>query len=219
MSILSVSTHPPSISTTNKIVTRGLEIARSACRCNTTPMSCLRVVIQPGKHSESKSFSVRVMSVNTERLNEWNLSLFGQPRHPELDSHANMKQVKCKFLNVDFDTLENKDIFIQRFQGASQLRDTAAATVYKIQKRTQYLAENTAQIHHRRSSNSSSISNSPRPSTSSASSSAPTSHHTRASSSSTLSSAPTIRPLSSASSMHLTGRFSEPYGVPAPRLG
>lgn len=200
-------------------MTRGLEIDQSACRCHTTPDSCLRVVIQPGKSSNSKSFSVRVMSVNTDQSSDWNLSIFGQPRHPELDSQKNIERIKCKFLSVDFDTLENKNTFIQRVQGVCKLRDNAAATVDQIRKRTQSLAENTAQLQHRRSSNSSSISNSSRPSISSASSSALASPNSRASSSTTSSHAPTIRPLSSASSMHLSDRFSEPYGSPPPRSG
>ena len=127
-----------------KIVTRGMEITPSACRCNTAPNECPRVVLQT-----AKAFPVREMSVNTDQLSDWNLSLFGHPRHPQLDTDNRVRLIKCKFLNIEFDSILEKDTFILRFKKAIKLRDDAAAAINRLRRRAQELAEDTRRIDDR----------------------------------------------------------------------
>jgi hypothetical protein len=72
------------------------------------------------------------MSVKKENLSAWNLTIFAQPRHPMFENRKVVQQLNCNFLNLDFNTVAEKDQFAKKFKMALNLRDDAAMDFDKI---------------------------------------------------------------------------------------
>jgi len=126
----------------------GLQIVPSACNCSTTPQTCRVTVIKrlTGSGSELPFTVRRLLVKGEENINSWNLSLFGQPRHPDFYNRKVLEEMSCKFLNLDFTTFEDKRTFDLKFNKALDLRDTAENQFRAICNRTQFLADRPRQV-------------------------------------------------------------------------
>jgi hypothetical protein len=91
-------------------------------------------------------FTVRRLLVKEENINSWNLSLFAQPRHPDFYNRNVLEEMSCKFLNLDFATLEDKRTFDLKFNNALDLRDKAENQFRAICNMTQFLADRPRQV-------------------------------------------------------------------------
>lgn len=70
-------------------------------------------------------FKVRKMSVKANCLNDWNLALFGQPRHPMFYDKKVLPRVECNYLALDFATVEDRQKFTKYFKNALRKRNKA----------------------------------------------------------------------------------------------
>lgn len=117
----------------------GLYINDKACDCSNEQKRCKRIVIEKRKSRGSEiPFQVRKMQQN---LSAWNLSIFSQPRHPMFENRKIVQSIDCKFLNLDFDTMEDRIEFATKFKKALQLRDKAENEFRAIINRTSFLSE------------------------------------------------------------------------------
>jgi hypothetical protein len=127
----------------NLIVDFGLQIVPASCQCNRNPQSCHRSVIEKRRNGSSElPFLVRRMSAETEQLSDWNLTVFGQPRHPMFHTSKNIQQMeKCKYLNLDFNSVEDKLEFVTKFNKAIKLRDQAENEFQDILRTSEFFGE------------------------------------------------------------------------------
>jgi hypothetical protein len=77
----------------------------------------------------------------TQTLSHWNLSVFAHPRHPQFDNRKIVHSFDCKFLNLDFDSVVEREEFTRKFNKALELRDAAEKEFRKICNRTSFLSE------------------------------------------------------------------------------
>jgi hypothetical protein len=126
----------------------GLQIVPSACNCSTTPQTCRVTVLKrlTGNGSELPFTVRRLLVKGEENINSWNLSLFAQPRHPDFYDRKVLEEMSCKFLNLDFATLEDKRTFDLKFNKALDLRDTAENKFRAICNNWQFLADKPRQV-------------------------------------------------------------------------
>ncbi|KAG0651288.1 hypothetical protein D0Z07_1586 [Hyphodiscus hymeniophilus] len=119
----------------------GLQIVQNSCACKSNPTRCRRSVIRRLVGRSSETFQVRKFSTPLADLNSWNLSMFSYPRHPDFDSSRNMQVIKSKYLNLDFDTVEDRKEFGMKLNMALVLWDMAEDKFQKRLLRGQYLSD------------------------------------------------------------------------------
>jgi hypothetical protein len=116
-----------------------MQIIPTACDCNKNSKTCRRIVIEKRKPKGSDTpFQVRRM---TQNLSAWNLSVFAYPRHPHFDDRKIVQSFDCKFLNLDFDSVADREEFTRKFNKAIELRDAAETEFRRICNRTAFLSE------------------------------------------------------------------------------
>jgi hypothetical protein len=121
-----------------------MQIIPTACDCNKKSKTCRRIVIEKRKSKGSDTpFQVRRM---TQTLSQWNLSVFAHPRHPHFDNRKIVHSFDCKFLNLDFDTVVEREEFALKFNRALELRDAAEKEFRRICNRTSFLSEKLGEI-------------------------------------------------------------------------
>lgn len=86
---------------------------------------CPVSVVENRTRTGSEDFIARQLSVKTAQLSEWNLSLFSEPRHPHFNDTKRLPQVKCKFLQLRFNSVDDREKFAKAFNLALTLRDRA----------------------------------------------------------------------------------------------
>lgn len=115
----------------------GFQIVTTACQCAKSPQTCQNSVIQrrEGKSSELP-FLVQKLAVRTEKLSDWNLSQFSQPRHPMFNNKELLPRVKCTYLHIYFNSVDDRKEFGNKFNNALKRRDNAEKNIDSITDRT-----------------------------------------------------------------------------------
>ncbi|KAG9233202.1 hypothetical protein BJ875DRAFT_53768 [Amylocarpus encephaloides] len=143
----------------------GMQIVPTACDCNKNSKICRRIVIERRKIKGSEMpFVVRKMSVLKQDLSAWNLSIFAHPRHPNFDNRKFVQPVDCKFLNLDFDTVADREDFGRKFKKALDLRDAAEKEFRSVVNRTTFLSEKASEAKDLKPRRGSTLSKFTRPS-------------------------------------------------------
>jgi hypothetical protein len=123
----------------------GLQIVPSACPCHSESKKlpedwiCRRTVIEKqDKKGSRQEFNTRTLTANKDKLNEWNLGVFAQPRHPSMKT---VQTMRSEFLSIDFASVAHRVEFRGKFTRALQKRDEAEADYQGIIRDTRYLNE------------------------------------------------------------------------------
>jgi len=118
----------------------GLQIVDTACYCKKSPEKCCRIVIEnKPRSSKTSSFDMRCVTIKKNTIVDWNLSIFGRPRHPYFGHRNFTQRIECKFLNLDFQTVEKRQEFGKSLGVALELRDQAQEAFNQACKRASFL--------------------------------------------------------------------------------
>ena len=113
----------------------------TSCRCRKAPSSCRRTVIEnrlPG--GGQGSFTVQRVSVRMDQLETWDLSIFSRPQHPTYRDGSKVEHMTCKFLNVDFPSVQEREKFNHDLEVALRLRDKDEQQYRKVSNQAEFLS-------------------------------------------------------------------------------
>jgi hypothetical protein len=119
----------------------GFQIVKTACQCGKNPACQISVIEKRKGKSSELPFSVRKLAVKTEKLSDWNLSLFSHPRHPMFNNEKVLPRLKCTYLHLNFNSVDDRQEFGRKFNNALKKRDDAQNNIESITERTRYLGE------------------------------------------------------------------------------
>lgn len=114
------------------LVQSGFQIVETACDCKKHPESCRQIFIENNTRS---TFDIRRLSVQEASINDWNLSIFGHHRHPSFDNKDITQRIQCRFLILDFQTVEERQEFGRSLRIALAIRDKAELELSKACER------------------------------------------------------------------------------------
>ena len=113
----------------------------TSCRCRKAPLSCCRTVIEnriPG--SGQGSFAVQRLSVRMDELERWDLSIFSRPQHPMFKDGSKVEHMTCKFLNLDFPSVPDREKFNRDLAVALRLRDKDEQQYRQVSGNAEFLS-------------------------------------------------------------------------------
>lgn len=128
----------------------GFYIDETACECEHGTGLCRRSVIKRRSDQESSmSFTIRRVSVDENRLEDWDLAIFGQPRHPRYDKLKTLKRLTCRNVELEFDSVERRVDFGYHFKLALALRDDHRREVQALSAAAQSMSQRPGQAFAR----------------------------------------------------------------------
>ena len=75
-----------------------------------------------------------------EQLEAWDLSILGQPRHPMFQDPSKVEHLTCKFLNLDFSSVSDREKFNHDLGVALKLRDKDEIQYRKLSGNAEFLS-------------------------------------------------------------------------------
>jgi len=122
-------------------VQQGLRIVDTSCHCKKSPSSCSRSVIENRLAGGSQgSFTVQKISVRMDQPETWDLSILGRPQHPMFKDSSKVECLTCKFLNLDFSSVPDREKFNRDLGVALKLRDKDDNQYQKVSSNAEFLS-------------------------------------------------------------------------------
>ncbi len=138
----------------------GFHIDEAACECQHDDEICRRTVIRRRSGRDARSsFAIRRVSVDENQLERWDLSVFGQPRHPRYTTTGD--PIKCRDVELEFRSVQERRTFNSRFATAIALRNDHAKEVQALSARAQSMSQRPGQAPPARMASSVSPNSSP----------------------------------------------------------
>lgn len=126
---------------TTRLVQRGLRVVDTSCRCKKAPSSCRRSVIENRVSGDSpETFVVQKFSVKMDQLETWDLSILGRPQHPMFKDGSKIEHLTCKFLNLEFPSVPDREKFNNDLEVALKLRDKDEKQYRKVSGNAEFLS-------------------------------------------------------------------------------
>lgn len=109
---------------TTRLVQQGLRVVDTSCQCKKAPLSCRRSVIENRLSGGSPgTFVVQKLSVRMDQHETWDLSILGRPEHPMFKDGNKIEHLTCKYLNLEFSSVPDREKFNSDLELALKLRD------------------------------------------------------------------------------------------------
>jgi hypothetical protein len=124
---------------------RSIQVNPNSCDCSTNKhVSCVRTVLECNPPKRDKFTILRHSASGSAdgNLPEWNLALFSQPRHPDLDLVEHIEKVR--WLSIDTPSPIERERFQADFRTVCSLRDTAQRKFDQQEARIRSRAEKPA---------------------------------------------------------------------------
>ena len=121
-------------------VHQGLRVVDTSCKCKKDPLSCRRSVIENRSGSSPGTFDVQKISVKIDQLETWDLAILGRPQHPNFRNADKVEHITCKFLNLDFPSVLDREKFNRDLKVALKLRDKDEMQIRKVSGNAEFLS-------------------------------------------------------------------------------
>ena len=122
-------------------VHQGLRVIDTSCQCKSAPSSCRRSVLENRLPGGSQAlFTVQRISVKMDQLETWDLSILGRPQHPMFNDGSKIQHLTCKYLNLDFQSVLDREKFNHDLAMVLRLRDKDESQYRKVSRNAEFLS-------------------------------------------------------------------------------